>query len=344
MKIIFSALFFCGIAAAAEVSPIPEVKAPEANFVKIETGQAKLNLLLQAWFSADSTATTAKNNFRARRAEIKFSGNLNPDARWFLMVDPAKSLKTGAIASTNDNKVLQDLGLAFAPSSTVELLAGQMKIPTTSESFDSSGDLPLPERSLLGRNLGDKRQLGFQTIYKEGKWKLTGMVSNGGNTNADDTTNEKDGYVRADFTPVPGLATGAWVGATDFKFGENGKWGLNLRWKGEKEMARFEVGNSDETSAGVKTKSKGYVAEVGYYVLPQLQPVLRFESFTPDTSNDKKAKATTLGLGYFLAKNNQKVQAAFSWMNNMKGSNGSYANDLTIGNGRMFVLAFQMAI
>ena len=82
-------------AKTVEVKP-SEPKA-DSSVLKIETGSAKLNLLLQTWYIDDSTATAAKNTFRARRAEIKMSGNLNADSRWFVMIDPAKSLKAGPV-------------------------------------------------------------------------------------------------------------------------------------------------------------------------------------------------------------------------------------------------------
>ncbi len=335
-------------AAIPPVSTVIEAKAPEvkpeAPSPKIDIGQAKLNLLLQAWYLDDSTSTAAKNNFRARRAEVKLSGSLNPEARYFLMIDPAKSLKTGPIVSTNDNKVLQDLGLAYQLNDGWEIIAGQFKIPTLAEGLDSSGDLPLPERSLLARTFGDKRQLGVQTSYKEKIWKLTAMYSNGGASNTDAPTTAKDINVRADITPITGFSLGGWVGATAFSFGDNGKWGTNVRWKGEDEFARFELAHSDETAAGIKAKSDGYAAEVGYSVLAQLQPVFRFERFFPNSLSTDSAKAATLGLNYFLSKNNQKLQLAYLWTDHLKGANGSYVADMGIGTGRILVLCFQMAI
>ena len=329
----------------AEPVPPPATPKPEPSYLKIDVGQAKLNVLLQPWYVSDSTATTiGRSNFRARRAEIKLSGSLSPEARWFVMLDPAKSLRTGAVNATNDNKVLQDLGASYLLWNTLELTAGQFKTPTVAEGLDSSGDLPLPERSILARTLGDKRQLGFQAQYREAKWKLTVMLSNGGNANTDDLTHAKDLNVRADFAPFEGFSLGAWAGATEAKFGENGKWGFNLRWKGENEFARFEQASSDETVAGVKTKSNGYAAEVGYSVLRQLQPVVRFERFYPNSSSSDNGKVTTLGLNFFLAKNNQKLQLSHHWMERVKGSNGSYVADLGTGEGRMIVLVFQMAI
>ncbi len=345
-------LFFClSLSAFAETSapapatsPEPAPVAKKEESLKIDAGQAKLNLLLQMWGLTDSTATTAKNNFRARRAEIKFSGTLNEKTRWLVMVDPTKSLSTGQIAATNDNKVLQDLSLSYLFTEQLEATVGQFKILTVAESLDSSGDLPLPERSLLARALGDKRQLGMQLAYKEPKWRIAAMLSNGGRANTDDTTTAKDFSARADFLPFSGFGVGGFVAANEVRFGENGKYGANLRWKGEKELLRFEFAFSDDTVSGVKTKSKGYAADTGFYVLPNLQPVLRFERFQPNQANGTVSKATHLGLNYFLQKNNSKLQLSYSLMSNMRGSNGSYISDLTVGRGRLFVLAYQVSL
>lgn len=357
MKLVLALLAIAGPAAFADETPVAaasaatmpapppaaEAKAP-SDGVKVDIGNAKLNLLLQMWYADDSTSTSAKNNFRARRAETKLSGNLNPDARWFLMFDPAKSLKTGAVVATNDNKVLQDLGLAYVPAAGFEITAGQFKIPTTAEGLDSSGDLPLPERSIVARTYGDKRQLGVQGSYKEKAWKLTAMYSNSGNANTDDTTTAKDINVRLDVTPFTGFSLGGWVGAGDFSFGDNGRWGLNLRWKGDRELARFELAHADTTTGTTKVKTDGYVTEVGYSVLSSLQPVLRFERYFPNSMSDASAQATTLGANYFLAKNNQKLQAAYSWTNHVAGGVGSYVADMGIEKGRAIVVTFQMAI
>jgi hypothetical protein len=344
MKNVFTLMLLLA-SCQAFAEPAATSNEPAASsYLKIDAGQAKLNLLLQMWDVNDSIAVGAKNNFRARRAEIKLSGNLRSDARWFVMIDPAKSLRTGAIASTNDNKILQDLGIAYQPIAGLELTAGQFKIPTTAEGLDSSGDLPLPERSLVGRTFGDKRQLGFQAAYQAGLAKITAMVSNTGSANVDDTTTRKDFNFRLEVSPISGLGLGSWVGATDMKFGDNGKWGVNARWKGAREQIRFEYGNGRETTAGVKVRSNGYMAEAAYAILPELQPVVRYERFQPTVASSLKAQASTIGLNYLFQKNNHKIQAGYTAMQRIRGSNGSYSADTTAGKGKLFIVSFQMAI
>ena len=335
--------------AMAESAP----PAPEQPALKLEGGSAKLNVLLQPWFVYDSTADSiAKNNFRIRRSEMKLSGNWNPSARWFLMVDPSKSIKEGSISTANDNKILQDLGIGLQIMNGWEIVVGQMKIPTTAEGLDPSADLPLPERSLIGRTLGDKRHLGLQTSYrdtanKDPRWKFTGMISNGGSANADDLTNGKDLYARADFVPFGGFSFGGWAGMPDASYhniSDNGRWGVNLRWKGEKEFARFEHGQSNVTIEGNGKRSHGQTFEAGYLLSPQIQPVARYERYFPNSLKSANGRAITLGMNYFLSGNNQKLQASYSATKSLKGSNGSLSSDPNAESGKVLVLVFQMAI
>jgi len=345
--------------AEAPIAPPPaSVSPPEGNFMKIDNGQVKFNALLQPWYidQPSSGSSVAKNNFRIRRAEIRFGGNLSPETRWFVMADPAKALtiKEGSLSSSNDNKVLQDLGVAWMVADGWEWLAGQVKTPTTAEGLDSSGDLPLPERSLIGRTLGDKRLIGIQTSYrdtanKDAKWKFTGMLSNGSNANTDDSTNGKDLNLRGDFLPFSGFSMGGWFGMPDTSirnFPDNHRWGFNLRWKGEKEYVRYEHGQSKSTIDGEAKKFHGHTAEVGYLVWPKVQPVLRFERFYPSSSKSAHARAVTLGFNYYLfaGKSNQKLQMSYSVTKGMGGSNGSISSNPEAGSGRVIVICFQMAI
>lgn len=311
-----------------------------------------VSVLLQPWFVYDSTAaSSAHNTFRVRRAELGLKGSLEGGSRWFLMVDPSKSLKQGAVDTTNDNKILQDLGVAVKPGERWELVAGQMKAPTMAEGLDSSSSLLLPERSMITRNLGDKRQLGVLASVKDtgphDKWKLSAMISNGGNPNTDDSTNGKDYYLRADMRPGPGLQFGGWVGVPDLSYknaGDNGRWGVNIRWAGEAGTLRFEHGQYNKTTDGTRKGTHGQVFEAAFYINPKLLPVLRAERFWPDSSKSTRAQAFTLGMNYLLNGHKQKLQGAFSLTKNVSGVGGSLSPDTGTGTGRVFVLCFQAAI
>lgn len=317
----------------------------ETPSFSVGAGKAKLNLLLQSWMLSDSTATAAKSNFRIRRTELKLSGSASETVRWFIMIDPSKSLKSGAVSSSNDNKVLQDLGVGVQLGGGFELVAGQAKILTTAEALDSSGSLPLPERSMMGRTYGDKRQVGLQIFYKKDAWKAGLMLSNGGNANADDASTAKDMSLRVDYEPWKGLAFGGFVAAADFRFADYGRYGMNARWKGAAESLRFELVQAEDSSTGTKISSSGYSAETGYEFAKWLQPVVRYEKLSLDSNSDLSSRAFTFGINSPLD-SGARVQAAYSILYNTSGSNGSYSGVATgtEGPGRLFIVNLQVSI
>jgi len=138
-------------------------------------GSIKIGGLLQFWGMMEKNAPNKGqiDTTRLRRAELKLSGNLNPQAYWVMMIDPAKSLSlnttaaSGNITSVSVNQssnLLQDLYVGFnlapknvLPHWTVEL--GQQKVPMSMEGVRSSGKLYTVERALFntgstGNNAG----------------------------------------------------------------------------------------------------------------------------------------------------------------------------------------------
>lgn len=60
----------------------------------MEVGHDKLNILLQPWYVTDTSATSARENFRMRRFESKLSGSAIEGTRWWATVDFAKPPKS----------------------------------------------------------------------------------------------------------------------------------------------------------------------------------------------------------------------------------------------------------
>ena len=314
-----------------------KVRTAETESMTVGTGKAQFNGLLQAWTINDTGGIGPKLNFRIRRAELKFNGSVVPDTRWFVMLDPSKSLTTGAVASTNDNKPLQDIGVAFSITHELEIISGQFKIPTTAEGLDSSGELMFPERAYVARKYGDKREPGAMLTYKESNWKATAMISNGQSTNTDDINNKKDLHARLDFSPTKEIKLGAFTTAGDFNYGTKGRWGLN----GRLFISDLTVELEGVKANDVGTSSTGWSVDGGYRVTDHFQPVARFDSF--NNGGTFTSSNISLGLNYFLSKHNSKIQAAYGILKNMSGSNGSYvpANGT---NATLFTLSFQSFI
>lgn len=313
-----------------------------ANFLEIGVGKAKLSLLLQNWLIVDETNQQDKSNFRLRRAEIKLSGSVQEGSSWVVMIDPAKSLKVGGIVATNDNKILQDFILNYNLLDNLELSVGQFKIPTTAEGLVSSSNLILPERSLVGRTYGDKRDLGIRATWKKDKLKLALMASHGNKANTDDANSSKDLYLRGEYSPHGKLTLGSFFGVVDTHFNKK-KWGVNLFWDNNPETFHFEYGNEESSqTTGVK-KTNGYMFELGHFINPEYQAVLRYERLLFSRTTDIDSSATTIGLNYFLKDPNSKIQFATIFLNNMLAANGSYdVATKVISSSELYILSFQM--
>jgi hypothetical protein len=303
-------LFLC----LSLVAPLA-ARGAETEAVKAKVGSADFSALLQGW--AVNQTTVPHLNFKLRRAELGFSGSVGENTRWFIKVDVAKALKAGAIATTNDNKILQDLGIGFTLVDGLELLVGQFKSPTTYEGLSSSAELPLPERSLSGRTYGDKRELGVMLTYVTGILKTQAMLSNGGTANTDDTNDAKDLHLRVEVNPDKQLSAGVFATFGDFNFNTKGRIGVNGRYLLDDLTLRAEVVQARDASVN----STGFMADAGYLVTKEIQPVVRFDGIAGATFT---GTAITAGANYFVHGHNAKFSLAYAHFNNMTSALGSY--------------------
>lgn len=295
----------------------------------------KFNALLQAWTVDNTTVNVNPQlNFRLRRAELKVSGTIVPEARYFAMIDGAK------VAKGNDNRILQDLGIAFTFLPGLEVTAGQFKTPTTAEGLLSSSELLFPERSRTGRTYGDRREPGLMITYQTSQWKWIGMLSNGQGPNANATTNTKDLTLRSEFTINPDLRVGAFVLLGDLAYNNKGSWGTNFRYARENSLTLLGEYVMGKTGPVV---SQALVVESGYFVSNQVQPGLRYEILQPNLNSGFLAQQPATVLNYYIAKHSAKLQASLSYLSNMTGNDG--APDVVAGSyGTQWTIAFQAAL
>ncbi len=309
-------------------------------------GKAKLNGLLQTWFVHDTTTGSAvEENFKIRRAEVKLSGSVVEGTRWFAVMDIAKTLKY-ATPQIDDGKVLQDIGVGFNITPYLEIVMGQMKTPMNWESGRSSGDLLLPERSMVTRAYGDRRDIGVMFNYnflENGKINFmvsNGVNSNGKSTNLDETNSSKDVNARAEYdfgknklglyggSMVAGDQTGTKTINTqagiDYMF-EYDSWLLVLDYISTK---------ADET------ETVGGVVTLGYQFASQFQLVARYENLNTKSTPEQISEVTSASLNYQVLKTNAEIQLGYSNLRNAKGNGGSYQTQANIS-GDLTVLAFQ---
>lgn len=316
---------------AALVLPMSSFADDVREPVLSNKGKITYNGLLQTWLWNDTTAAAAKTGFRLRRAEMKVSGSVADSTRWVLMIDPAKTL------SADDGKVLQDAIIGTTLMTDLELLVGQFKTPTTAEGLDSSAELLLPERSMVARAYGDKREPGAMLTYKFEGLKFSAMVGNGKGPNTDDDTTAKDLNLRAEVAPIETVRVGLFTTAGDFGYGTKARWGASTRFAMDAILALAEYVEAQDAGK----RNRGWAVAAGYTLLDTIQPAARFETLT--AKDGVVGTAGTVGVNYLLSRHNAKFAIAYSILADLAGNSGTpkVAKD---SSGGLLVLGFQASI
>lgn len=274
----------------------------------------QIGLLFQTWAYNDTTLE-AKSNFRIRRAEIKLRGKTSPELRYFFSIDPSKSLKDGTVTRANDNKILQDLGIEYSFTPELKITVGQFKAPDTIESFTSSGELLLAERSFISRNYGDNRETGVMLSFENEKLKTKIMVSNGGKANTNDENTAKDLHARIDYAPTDYLSLGSFATYIDSRQSKGFRNGVNLKlsWKSLTIAAEGTTGKESDAPF------KGYYADL-FYTSETICPVLRYEYLD---ANNFISKIYNAGISYKLLESKAKIQINYALLDNVTSDLGS---------------------
>ncbi len=310
--------------AAAQTAAAPAAGSDAPAPKRLAAGTGGLfqpGLLLQGWFQDTNTSIST---FRVRRAEISFKGDIVPGkASYGVMFDPAKVLEFqdkkadvsgGGTVTVKQpvgaTAVLQDFWLTF-PTTYVDVTLGQVKIPVSLEGFGSSSKLLFPERALVSKQFGDKRDIGVRLSKAFPFFGYTAGIVNGTEANKLDTNDEKDLTLRLEAYPVKGLVVAGVVYATVGGRNTNAK----DRYEGD---VRFESGPllvqaeyiaaRDVDASAAATNSQGFYGAAGWTLFDVLQPCVRvgFLDLGTDTWHFDG------GLNYYLRKNEAKLQISYS--------------------------------
>lgn len=347
------------VAAAPVAPPAPPVAPVSAPAQIVETKTEfvptwKSNALVQIWYLEDQTqaATAADTNFRVRRAELKLTGSSAENTRWFIVADFAKSIATTTtsvvtsspstktnvtgVNTEGDTKILQDMGVAFKLAPDLELTLGQFKLPTTAESMQATTDTLFAEKSLQTRTYGERRDQGAMLSYKYSQIKASVTMSNGQGPNVDEKNDRKDYAGRLEATLPWGFNVGTFALCKDAICYDPNRYGVNLGWTYADLSLRAEYVNGNASSVRATT----FMGDAGYKLSDKWQVAARYESYQPNIASSFKSSAATVGVNYFLSKQNLKLQLNHTQLFNMKGNNGSYSSSAD-QKGSLIIFAVQ---
>lgn len=319
---------------AAAPAPTASAKATPATGVEPGYGKIKFGGLLQGWYSSGNQSV--RDSFRIRRAELKFTGDITPQIKWTVMIDPAKSLAlnnsyttvsgTKVVADTSVNqagRILQEAFIAYDVHKDMRLSIGQFKLPLSMEGLQSSSALDTVERALFasdrgrGGSYGDIRDVGAMlsgAVNKQIDYQV-GMFNGSGESQNDVDKNDQKAVIgRLVFRPsmIRGLqigGSGAWGRSIRSENPRHDRLGAEVRYSRDKFTFKSEVMRGSDA----ELNRIGYYAHVGYRVNGRLEPVFRVDFWDPDRRHETNAgnvaeRDFVTGLNYLLAENHAKLQ------------------------------------
>jgi hypothetical protein len=249
------------------------------------------------------------DTFSLRRARIALSGELVKNLRFRLNFDVVKS------------PALLDAEVEFEPSKIVGLKFGQFRLPFSLESFTSTSDLDMVNRSIVvdtlapGRDNGSSgRDIGLAFFGNYSVLEYMFGLFNGAGINKTDTNDHKDWSGRVILRPVKFLSVGGSLyrgmqsASPSVPLVRRDKEGLEaaLTVKGFSIKSEYIHAQDDIVSKA------GWYAQAGLFALPgKLQTLLRYDFLDLDRAVPADAKnVITVGVNWFI-KGRTKLQVNY---------------------------------
>lgn len=338
--------------AATLPEPAPVVAAetpPPKNLAVGTEGIFRPGLLLQGWYVVNKVeGNDPTNTFRMRRAEISARGEILPKTiAYGVMIDPAKVLEPRDEEIEVENQdppptdpdapelvtvnqpvsalsVFQDFFITFL-TPYVDISVGQFKIPVSWEGYNSSSKLLFPERALVSREFGDRRDMGLRLAKTWKWWGYSAGIFNGTTLNALDTNNAKDAALRLEGYPIEGLIVAGVIYASVGERGENGtkdRYEADLRFERGPFLFQGEyIRSHDVGSSLAAVDGQGFYAALAYMIMGRIQPAVRAGLLDPNVDGDvdpatasgkDEVSHVEFGLNYYFLKHEAKLQGSFS--------------------------------
>jgi hypothetical protein len=349
---------------AAPLPPAPppvEAKKPEPSdrVTVSKNGYFQPSLNLQVWAGGTHIATNPddewQSSLRVRRAEIRAKGEIIPKTIGYMVMfdvarlldftnknvdvkdadgatvgtatvsQPPTNVRGSALMSGSNTSILQDVALTWT-NDFADVSIGQFKIPVSLEGAGSASKLYFPERALVSRLYGDRRDLGLKADKKFDMFGYTLGVYNGEGQNKLDSNDQKDVALRLEVYPVKGLTIAGVgyvaVGDRDLP-GTKDRVEGDVKYEANDILLQAEYIRGWDKTAATRLNGRGFYVLAGYTFFDKLQPVVRIGSVDPDKDNDEhgatapdpldEITAYEFGANYYFKSHDAKLQLAGSF-------------------------------
>lgn len=329
---------------AAEPPTVPVASAAAPSERTFKPG-----VMLQGWFTA-SDAGDGSNSFRVRRAEVSGKGEIvRGQVAYSMMFDLARLLEfqdkslpvaggaPGSVTAkqpAGGSSVLQDVFITYL-TSVADFSIGQFKTPVSYEGSGSSSKLLFPERALVASAYGDKRDPGLRATKQFQYVGYAAALHNGAGVNALDNNQGKDGVLRLELYPLPGLLVGGVASGTLWRrrdVGAKDRYEADLRFAQGPVLFQGEYiyGRDHVQRPGGKRwqEGQGFYAAAAVHLGEPVQIGGRFGWLDPDSDKpDDDTQAIEGTLNWYFRKFEARAQLAFS---HFRRSGGASSDNVVI--------------
>lgn len=299
--------------------------------------------LFQIWLLNQNLDGDDTLSFRIRRAEVRFKGEIVEKLVGYnLMFDVAKILELpeedvpvepadpadpspGTVPVPQPSSAnrfyspLQDASISFL-SEYADVSVGQFKIPLSWEGYNSSSKIVFPERALVSRYYGDRRDLGLKVEKKLNDYFYyhAGLYNGAGINRFTDNDDQKDVALRLEAYPMEGIMISAvgYMGVAERDVSatkDRVEADVRVELYDALLQAEYIHGWDGPTSAA-RLEGHGFYVTGGYTFLDRIQPIFRVGYLDTNVDGDANLGPETLhyegGLNYYLRK--QEARLALS--------------------------------
>jgi phosphate-selective porin OprO/OprP len=287
------------------------------------------------WTNVDPEVGDERGDFRIRRAKTKFEG-------WVYTKKLTYELQMNWADTSN---ALEDavVNYDFKGDKSIQLKAGQFKVPFGRQELTSSGSQQFVDRATVSNTFALGRDIGVQLHGLAAGGKIDWRVGAFNGAGRNRSTNDNDEYqynARVSFEPFGEVK----YSEGDFDSTDRPLFGLALQYQSNDKHGASTADDLDQEIVGgdltFKFKgfsvfvdyydatnapeiagdfdSEGITFQAGYFVIPQkLELAVRYSVYDPTSlvDNDDRIEQG-LAFGYFWNKHNHKLQADFRELEN----------------------------
>lgn len=281
----------------------------------------KFSGYVRAWHQTDFPA--GQGQFLVKQARMAIAGAVNEYAGYKFQVDFTRLGKLSTTSTTIDDQkvltgasanfsdILLDAQAIITPFSNFDISAGQFKVPYSTDYLRSDQNHDFANRPLI-TSITPSRDLGFMLSYK---WKggvpaeFHAGSFNGSGMNKTENNKTMDFAFRAVVSPITDLSfsgnyyNGKAAGMNSHYYNFGMDYAIGSLFLDAEYSGKLTKADDDDIKGNSIFAYATYRVKTGEVFVKEVIPAIRFETFNPNTSDDKsKINLITLGMTFEFAK------------------------------------------